>query len=158
MKKLTTESAARFSAEAKELPRLRTHELWHKDRSEQVQRFMIALQPGSYVRPHKHPSEVEWEALVAIQGRCKVFVFDDDGRLEDVSVLSPQGPEFIVELDVDRWHSLMPLDEDTVIFEFKPGPMPSAEFAEWAPPEGDESVKEFLNALQNAEVGDVLVH
>lgn len=154
MKKLTLDSAADYTAQAKELPRLRTHELWHKDRSERVQRFMIALQPGSYIRPHRHPAEVEWEALVAVKGRSRVFVFDDSGCVVDISELSPEGPVFLVELDADRWHSLVPLDEDTVVFEFKPGPMPSVEFADWSPAEGDASVENYLQLLSTAKLGE----
>ena len=44
---------ARVAAEARQHPRLRLNHNLHQEQ-DQVQRFLNVLQPGSYVRPHRH--------------------------------------------------------------------------------------------------------
>ena len=61
--------------------RRRAHLLLHEGPQDQVQRLMIMLQPGSYVRPHHHSQQ--WEMLVLQQGCGDVLMFDEVGILLD---------------------------------------------------------------------------
>src|SRR5438128_465116 len=53
---------------------LRFHEF-----DEHVQRMLNAVEPGSYVRPHRHVSSVKPEAFVVLRGSVLVVRFSDDG-------------------------------------------------------------------------------
>src|SRR5215813_5004812 len=69
----------RLAKEANASPRRRAHLLLHSGHDDQVQRLLIALQPGSYVRPHQHSQQ--WEMLVLHRGRLDVLAFTPDGAL-----------------------------------------------------------------------------
>jgi cupin fold WbuC family metalloprotein len=56
-------------AEASE--RKRSHLLLHAGHDDQVQRLLIALQPGTYVRPHHHSEQ--WEMLILLSGRAHLL-------------------------------------------------------------------------------------
>jgi len=46
---------------ADESPRRRAHPLVHASHGDLVQRMLIALQPGTYFRPHRHCRPPKWE-------------------------------------------------------------------------------------------------
>jgi cupin fold WbuC family metalloprotein len=46
-----------LASEAETAARRRTHLLLHSGPQDQVQRLMIVLQPGSYIRPHHHSQQ-----------------------------------------------------------------------------------------------------
>jgi len=46
---------------ADESPRRRAHHLVHDSHGDLVQRMLIALQPGTYFRPHRHCRPPKWE-------------------------------------------------------------------------------------------------
>ena len=74
--------AAQFSeltAQAAAAPRKRSHLLLHAGPDDQVQRLIIAAQPGTYVRPHQHGSQ--WEMLVLQSGRMDIVTFDADATV-----------------------------------------------------------------------------
>ena len=51
---------------ARNSERRRAHLLLHSGHQDQVQRLVIAVEPGTYVRPHKHSEQ--WEMLVLLSG------------------------------------------------------------------------------------------
>ncbi len=50
-----------------------------------MQRLAIAMEPGTYVRPHRHPHT--FELLTSLTGRFLVLNFDDLGNLTQRVVL-----------------------------------------------------------------------
>jgi cupin fold WbuC family metalloprotein len=76
-----------LTALASAVRRKRAHLLLHRGPADPVQRLMIALQPNSYVRPHRHSRQ--WEMLILQQGRGALLIFDDNARLVDRIELSP---------------------------------------------------------------------
>ncbi|HYK12853.1 MAG TPA: WbuC family cupin fold metalloprotein [Burkholderiales bacterium] len=69
--------AAQFSdltAQSAAAPRKRSHLLLHAGLDDQVQRLVIAAQPGTYVHPHQHRSQ--WEMLVLQSGCMDIVTFD----------------------------------------------------------------------------------
>ena len=79
-----------LASEAETAPRRRTHLLLHSGPQDQVQRLMIVLQPGSYIRPHHHSEQ--WELVVLLQGRGDLLRFDGSGCLADRIELSRSAP------------------------------------------------------------------
>ena len=126
--------AADFSdltAQSSAAPRKRSHLLLHAGPDDQVQRLVIAAQPGTYVRPHQH--EAQWEML-ALQNGCKdIVTFDADGTVLSRITLSRTSP--IVQIPRLVWHTSVVREPDTIVLEIKPGPYAPNRFAEWAPEE-----------------------
>jgi cupin fold WbuC family metalloprotein len=139
----------RLARQAETEPRKRAHLLFHDGPDDQVQRLLIVLQPGSYVRPHHHSQQ--WEMLVLQQGRGKLLSFSDGGDLLDRFEMSTSSP--IVQIPIGAWHGLLVLERDTAITEIKPGPYRPNEFAQWAPEEGDASVPKFVEWAMSTELG-----
>ena len=107
---------------------------------------MNFLQPGTYVRPHRHPGLMASESVVLLAGALDVLIFDERGELTARHEL--RGPGSLIDLEPGVWHGMIVQAPDTVIFEVKCGPYePEADkdFASWAPEEGDPAVTAFLD-------------
>ena len=154
MKHLSQVELQALCREAAAVPRRRTHQLWHLDHADAVQRLAMALQPGTYVRVHRHADPPKWEALALLQGRVSLLTFDDGGTvLERVELSRPDGC-VMVEIPADSWHSLVALEADSVLFEFKQGPFAPSEFAPWAPTEEGPGAARAVTWLRDARPGD----
>jgi len=55
MKQLTHSDLVNMSKQAASVSRLRSHRSLHEELSDPVQRLAIAMEPGTYIRPHRHP-------------------------------------------------------------------------------------------------------
>jgi cupin fold WbuC family metalloprotein len=141
---------ADLAHQAENSPRKRAHLLLHAGHDDQVQRLLIVLQPGSYVRPHHHSQQ--WEVLVALQGRGHLLSFSEAGHLLDRLEMSNSSP--VAQIPIGAWHGFFVLEPNTAVMEIKPGPYRPNEFAGWAPSEGAPGVPQFLECLAKGEVGD----
>ncbi len=101
---------AGLALEAEHSPRKRSHLLLHSGPDDQVQRLLIVLQPGSYVRPHRHSEQ--WEVLILLRGRGQLLQFSENGALlccSEVSVAAPivqipTGVSSATSYSDLRWH------------------------------------------------------
>lgn len=94
----------------------------HEDR---VQRFLNALQSGTYVRPHRHrrpEAGAGFETFLVLQGAIGLVLLDEHGDLLETHRLEAGGPLRGIELAEGQWHTLVALTADAVIFELKQGP------------------------------------
>jgi len=142
----------RVSAEAVRHPRLRMNYNFHQH-EEPVQRFLNAVEPGSYVRPHRHADPPKWELFVCLRGRGAAVVFDDGGKILEVHRVDPARGEFAVEIAAGVWHSIIGLAPGSVFLEVKEGPYEPKDagvFAPWSPTPDDPGVSVFLGALERA--------
>jgi cupin fold WbuC family metalloprotein len=138
-------------------PRGRINYNIHSDYSEAVQRFVNVITYASYVRPHHHNQENNWEGIIILRGELSVFQFDNDGRILERIELSENGPVFAIELDATAPHCITALSEFAVIFEYKQGPYIIEEdktFQQWAPAEQDEQASLFNQWLKTAGEGE----
>jgi len=122
----------------------------HRKQEAEVQRMINFLQPGTYIRPHKHSMPHATESIVLMQGSIRFFTFDDDGNTRTSHILDAHPLPGIIDIEPGTWHSFLVLQPDTVIFECKKGPYDAntdKEFAGWAPEEGDEKAAEFMEEL-----------
>lgn len=123
------------SAEASQSPRLRRNHNLHAEQ-ELVQRFLNAMQPGTYVRPHRHlrPSPGEgFECFVVLQGSIGLLLLDSAGEVIKQVRLDSQGPLKGVELKEGVFHTLVALAPDSVVFEIKQGPYQPASDKDFLP-------------------------
>ena len=120
----------RLAEGARRSARLRLNHNLHAE-PDAVQRFLNVLQPGTYVRPHRHRREQPgsgFECFLVLQGALGLLVLDDRGELLQQETLSAAGPVRGIELAEDQFHTLVALQPDTVLFELKQGPyIPTAD-------------------------------
>ncbi len=125
--------------EARESPRLRKNRNLH-EMDDPVHRLLNALEPGTYIRPHRHLEASKAETAIVLTGAVGVLIFDERGALLEKRRLSARGPDRGVDMAAGVWHGFVALEPGTVFFETKAGPYvppTEEESAPWAPPEGD---------------------
>lgn len=152
MKQITFSDMQQQSAAAASAPRLRAHRNFHPELSNPVQRLAIAMEPGTYIRPHRHPHT--FELLLPLSGRFLVLNFDDQGTVTQRVVLGEDCAA--LEMDANTWHAVLSLDKGGVIFEVKQGgyqPVVEQDFAVWAPAEGETGTAELMAWYAQAQVG-----
>ena len=151
---------AEISTKARNSPRLRHHLNFHESYADPSQRMLIAMEPGSYIRPHRHLEIPKPEAFLVLRGKIALVTFDDNGEFLNTVILKAGGPAIGVDLPPGVWHTLIPLESETVFYETKPGPfipIPEGDMAPWAPPEGGAEANNYLTCLQN-KINKSLVH
>ncbi|WP_432700041.1 WbuC family cupin fold metalloprotein [Kluyvera cryocrescens] len=153
MKQITMSDMQQQSTAAAQSPRLRAHRNFHPELSDAVQRLAIAMEPGTYVRPHRHPHT--FELLLPLSGRFVVLNFDDRGTVTDRAVLGETCT--VLEMAAGTWHAVLSLDSGGVIFEVKHGgyqPVAADDYASWAPEEGAKGTAELMAWYAQAKIGD----
>lgn len=111
MKYITFSDMQQQSDAAARSPRLRAHRNFHPELTDPVQRLAIAMEPGTYIRPHRHPHT--FELLLALSGRFVVLTFDDLGYVTRRIVLGEECTA--LEMDAGTWHAVLSLDAGGVI-------------------------------------------
>ncbi len=140
-------------------PRLRTHHLLHDSHDEAVQRMLIAIQPGSYIRPHRHSNPPKWELILVLQGAVAWLGFDALGRVSSRTEAGDGRETQGLETPPGTWHSLVCLQPDSILFECKQGPFNATlpeDFAPWAPPEGAPDAADYVRWMARAQPGERL--
>jgi cupin fold WbuC family metalloprotein len=140
---ISREMIAGMALEAAKNERKRVHLLLHSGHDDQVQRLLIVMQPGTYVRPHHH--SLQWEMLILLTGGGELLEFSEDGAV--VRRIEMAAPVPLVQIPVGTWHGFVVREAGTAVMEVKPGPYRPNEFADWAPPEGDARVPEFMRSI-----------
>jgi cupin fold WbuC family metalloprotein len=113
--------------------------------------MLNALEPDSYVQPHRHLDPAKDETIVAVRGRFGVVLFDADGGITETGVIAPDGAAVGIDIPHGRFHTILALEPGAVFFEAKAGPyVPVApgERAPWAPAEDDPAAPDYLARLR----------
>ncbi len=145
------------TAAALRSPRKRSNWNLHEKLDDPVQRLFNAIEPDTYIRPHRHAEPATWELFLLVRGSAALLFFDDSGMVTDRFVLEAGGSQMGVEMPPRAWHTMVSLVPGTVFFEVKQGPYvpPQPEnVASWAPAEGDSRAAEFVTWFLKAEKGD----
>lgn len=137
-------------------PRLRSHHNLHPSVEDAFHRLCIAVEPGSYIRPHRHANPDRWELLIPVQGSIAALRYNESGEVIGKDIIKAGGECVAIELEAAGWHSFVCLEPGTVVFEIKPGPYikpPPADFAQWAPEEGQPLAAAFVEWFKKAKIG-----
>ena len=105
------------SAQAKTSPRLRMNYNFHQSLEDKSHRFLNAVEPGTVVPIHRHPTKDE--SFVILRGKVRVTTHNDDGSIIEDVVLSQERGNDGVDIPKYVWHKLESLEENSVIFECK---------------------------------------
>lgn len=138
-------------------PRKRAHHNIHPVLEDPVQRLCVAIEPGTYIRPHRHADPLTWEVFLMLRGSAAILFFDSSGRVNERIVLAAAGPVHAVEIPAGIWHSVASLEPGSVFFEVKQGPYKAplaGNSAAWAPAEGDGACAVFEAWYRKAQPGD----
>jgi len=149
MKIIDTQLLDSVSGQAKQSSRLRMNYNFHQSATDTVQRMLNAIEPGTYLRPHRHPDREE--VFLILRGNMTLFIFDDNGNVLECICLCHQEGNFGVEIPAMTWHTVVINEPDTVLYELKRGPyepLPEEHFAPWSPHPNDVSdAEEYLRLL-----------
>ena len=140
-------------AAARQAPRRRLHRNFHPDDAYPAHRLLIAIEPDSYVPPHRHLNPNKDETLLVLRGSLGVVFFDAAGKVERHAILRAGGETLGVDIPHGVFHTVCALETATVFFEAKAGPyvpVSAEEKAPWVPAEGEAAVADYLAGLRQA--------
>lgn len=148
-KKLLDETTER----AKQSPRLRMNYNFHESLDDPINRLINAIEPDTYLRPHRHKNPDKNEVFLMLRGRAALFLFDDNGNITEQVILDPNAGVYGGEIPYNVWHTLIVLDSGSVVYEVKQGPftpLSPDNMAPWSPTvEDTENVRLFMDKLKS---------
>ncbi|MBV5329603.1 MAG: WbuC family cupin fold metalloprotein [Chlorobium sp.] len=139
-----------LTEQAKQNPRLRQNYNLHESLEASCHRLLNAMEPGSYIRPHRHSHPQKQEGFVALRGRLAVFIFDEQGGVQEIVRFGPRESVVGVDIPTGVWHTVVSLASGSVFYEVKAGPylpVPLNDSAHWAPKAGSEEATNYLDNL-----------
>lgn len=149
MKLISKELLDSVTHEAQENSRLRMNYNLHESLDAPIHRLLNALEPGTYLPPHRHTDKEE--TYILLRGNLLVFFYDDLGNVTEKANLNLSAGVYGVEISAGTWHSIIILEPGTVIFEIKSGPycpLPPEDIAPWAPAPSDaEGAAVFMKRM-----------
>lgn len=153
MKIIDTSLLNETSERAKQSPRLRMNYNFHDSLAAPVNRLLNAMEPDTYLRPHRHLTPPKEEIFLILRGKAILFIFDNQGGISKTITLSPQEGTYGAELEPGIWHGLLVIEPNTVIYEVKEGPftpLSADDLAPWSPEATNtETAKAYMEHLHN---------
>jgi cupin fold WbuC family metalloprotein len=140
------------SRAARQSTRLRRNHNFHTADDDASHRLINAMEPGSYVMPHRHLHPDKDETFVVLRGTFGLLLFDDTGAITETRLLWAGGETLGANVPHGTWHSLVSFEPGSVFLEAKGGPyvpLTAEELAPWAPPEGDPGVAAYLASMES---------
>lgn len=147
---ITQSLLAALSDEAAGSPRRRKNRNFHPRDDYPGHRLLNAIEPDSYVVPHRHLDPDKDETILCLRGRLGVLLFSPENRVDRSIELTPAGEVCGIDIPHGVYHSVLALEPGTVFFEAKAGPyvpLADAERAPWAPVEGSPATADYLASL-----------
>lgn len=148
---ITHESLTHLSERAAQSPRRRQNQNFHQHPDAACHRLLNALEPGTYVQPHRHLQAEKDETILIVKGRCGVLLFNEEGEVTQQLILDQAIGVFGLTIPINQFHSLIALESGTVFFESKAGPytpLSEQEKASWAPAEGQNGWQDYLAKME----------
>lgn len=108
------------SRQAQKSDRLRMNYNFHQSLDDKCHRFLNAVESGTKVEIHWHPTKDE--TFVLLRGKVRVTTHHDDGSVIESVILCPEEGRYGVNIPKGVWHTLEAIETNSVIFECKEGP------------------------------------
>ena len=109
----------KLSAQAKANPRLRQSMDLRNSPEDLSKRMLNALEPGTVMPIHRHRASSE--TVVLLRGKIQWVFYDDNGTETERVTLDAKGDLRMINVERGRWHSLVCLEEGSVLYESKDG-------------------------------------
>ena len=143
----------KVTRQAEAAQRLRMNYNFHKSLDAPLHRLINAVEPRTYLRPHRHLNPDREESFLLLRGRVVFFLFDDEGNITEHHTLAPADGVYGMDIEAGVWHSLIALEHGSVIYEAKLGPfapLTEENMAPWSPPAEDKAAAEaYMADLMN---------
>ena len=118
--KITQAILDSLTEQAKSSPRLRMNLDLRDSDSDNSQRMLNAIEPGSPLPIHRHQNTSE--TMVCLRGKLQVEYYDELERIcSDSFILEPNGFNVAVSIPMGVWHTVHALESGTCILEMKNG-------------------------------------
>ena len=143
-------------AEAAASPRRRKNRNFHPTDDHPGHRLLNAMQPDSYIPPHRHLDPNKDETFIVLRGLLGLVLFDDEGGIVRCVKVGAGGAALGVDIPHGTWHTAVALEPDTVFLEAKAGPylpFTAAEKAPWALAENTLEAAAYLASLKTRILG-----
>ena len=147
---LTLSLVGGLLARSRQSPRKRMLQRLHKSLDAKAHRMFNALQPGTYIMPHRHLNPAKDETILVMAGSMLFIRFTEDGEIAEQILLQPGTETFGVDVAPHVYHTYIPLKPDTLVFECKTGPYApesDKDVPSWAPREGTPEAEPYLLEL-----------
>ena len=108
-----------LSQQAQQSPRLRMNHNFHQSLDDKCHRFLNALEPGTQVPVHHHPTKDE--TFVILKGKVRVTTYNDQGEVLESCILCHEDGLYGADIPKNVWHGIECL-EPSVLLECKEGP------------------------------------
>lgn len=152
MKIISKDLLDETTAKAKINPRLRINYNFHENLNDPLNRLINAMEPGTYLRPHRHCNPDKDESFLLLRGKVAFFIFDNDGNIKEKTILSPKDGVFGADIKAGVWHGMLILESGSVVYEAKEGPyapLCDENMAPWSPSAEDtEGIRTYLKQLE----------
>jgi cupin fold WbuC family metalloprotein len=140
-----------LTAEAERAPRRRKSRNFHPGDAYPAHRLLVAMEPESYVAPHRHLDPDKDETLIVVRGCLGVVIFRAENAVDRSILLQAGGEAIGIDIPHGVLHTVVALAAGTVFFEAKAGPyvpIAEAERAPWAPAEGTPEAVDYQEELR----------
>jgi len=117
---ITQQILDELSAKARASERLRKNMDLRNGPEDVSQRMLNALEPGTVMPIHRHHNSSE--TVVVVRGKIQWVFYDENGNETERVVLDADGDPRMLNVEKDRWHSLVCLESGSVLYESKDGP------------------------------------
>lgn len=117
----------------------------HHNHSDFRQEMIIRIEKQSYIAPHRQLGKTK--TYVQLEGEMYLVFFDGKGKYLESDLLKAWGEgTSIVRFDASIWHTVLPLNNESVYIETIEGPYNSkdTDYAAWAPTEDDGNGNSWL--------------
>lgn len=160
MKVFSADYLSELTLQAQSSPRKRQHRNIHESYADQCQRLFNAIEPDSYIPPHRHTTDPKNELLIAVRGSMALVTFDEQGMVTKVvrfgTDKNDEGLAVGAEVLTNEWHTVVALEAGCVLLEVKAGPFDPnqpKDLAPWAPDESGPNAKQYLENLKSRIIG-----
>lgn len=147
---LTLTMVSQLLSQSRESPRKRMIQRLQKGPDAGVHKMFNALQPGTYIPPHRHMEPAKTETIIVMSGALLYVEFEADGTVKNQLLVQPGTEVFGIDILPHIYHTFVALKPDTLMFEVKDGPYGKStdkDFPDWAPAEGSVEAEPYLLEL-----------
>ena len=140
-----------LTAAAQASARRRVNRNFHPGDAHPAHRFLNAVEPDSYIRPHRHADARKDETFVVLRGAFGVVLFDESGNVLSSVVIRAGGELVGAHVPAGVYHALVALEPGSIFFEVKAGPYDvrtDKQWGAWAPAENDARAASYLAELR----------